>query len=86
VYLIYRVEPHYFKDMGLTTALLEVKMNRNDLGLNVGVLNREMSSWQRCPLREVPLYYDGERCSTGIYLPVLPWCDEKPVNCSKSIM
>jgi hypothetical protein len=28
-----------------------------NLGLNIGVLNREVSSWQMCPLREVPLYF-----------------------------
>jgi hypothetical protein len=29
----------------------------NNLGLKFGVLNREVSSWQRCPLREIPLYF-----------------------------
>jgi hypothetical protein len=31
-------------------------MEITNLELKFGVLNREVSSWQRCPLREVPLY------------------------------
>jgi hypothetical protein len=31
-------------------------MEMTNLGLNIGVLRREVASWQRCPLREVSLY------------------------------
>jgi hypothetical protein len=41
----------------LCVLITEVKMIIiTNLGLNVGVLNREWSSWPRCPQREVPLY------------------------------
>jgi hypothetical protein len=30
---------------------------KKKLGLNIGVLNREVSFWWRGPQREVPLYY-----------------------------
>jgi hypothetical protein len=36
-------------------------MEMTNLGLKIGVLN-EVSSWQRCPLREVPLYFGTEKC------------------------
>jgi hypothetical protein len=47
--------------LGLRNAVLirEVNLNeKTNLGLKFGtcVLDREMSSWQRSPLREVPLY------------------------------
>jgi hypothetical protein len=31
-------------------------MEVTNLGLKFGVLNRAVSSWQRCPLSEVPQY------------------------------
>jgi hypothetical protein len=52
--------------LGLTNAVLnwEVSglqrsnwMEMTNLGLKFGALNREVSSWQWCPLREIPLYF-----------------------------
>jgi hypothetical protein len=32
-----------------------------NIGLNVGVHNREVSSWYGCHLREIPLYFENTR-------------------------
>jgi hypothetical protein len=47
-----------------------------NLGLNIGVLNGEVSSWQRCPQREAPLYFENDgkvlhRAATEIYIKIM---------------